>query len=208
MTTTSTDEIQHIGILGGSFDPVHKAHIALALAAVRYLNLNCVHLLPAAQPWQRQGLRASPQQRLDMLRLACQDYPKLHVNDLEVLRPGPTYSIDTLLQLPRNATYTWVMGTDQLLNFCTWHRWREIADLVQLAVAQRPGSTMAIPDKLQSQLATTNKLKQIKQIPFCPMDISASQIRTLLAAGKDVSEFLDNKVLNYIRLNQLYGVNN
>lgn len=189
-----------IGLLGGSFDPVHRAHIALALAALDTLALDHVELLPAAQPWQRSTLNASPEHRLRMLELACRDEPRLQVNPLELERAGPTYTLDTLRALPQGPRYTWIMGADQLVNFCTWHDWREIIRLVRLAVAQRPGTPLTTPPAL----ATALPAGALQLIPFTARNISATSIRRSLAAGRPADDMLDPRVLDYIHVHQLY----
>lgn len=189
-----------IGLLGGSFDPVHRAHIALALAALDTLALDHVELLPAAQPWQRSTLNASPEHRLRMLELACRDEPGLQVNPLELERAGPTYTLDTLRALPQGPRYTWIMGADQLVNFCTWHDWREIIRLVRLAVAQRPGTPLTTPPALAKALPAGAP----QLIPFTARNISATSIRRSLAAGRPADDMLDPRVLDYIHVHQLY----
>lgn len=189
-----------IGLLGGSFDPVHQAHIALALAALDTLALDHVQLLPAARPWQRSALSAGPDHRLRMLEIACGGEPRLQVNPLELQRTGPTYTIDTLRALPQGPRYTWIMGADQLVNFCTWHDWREIVQRVRLAVAQRPGSPLATPPALAQALPPG----ALRLIPFTARDTSATAIRQSLAAGDSADDMLDPRVLDYIRTHQLY----
>lgn len=192
--------VPEIGLLGGSFDPVHRAHVALAQAAREALALARVELLPAARPWQRGALRATAHDRVHMLRLACEDHPYLRVNTAELERPGATYTIDTLLALPREARYTWILGADQLENFCTWHRWREILERVRLAVARRPGTTLTPPAELADALGADG----LYVIPFAAQDISSTDIRTRLATGLPVDDMLDPRVLSYIRARRLY----
>lgn len=189
-----------IGLLGGSFDPVHNAHIELALAAIDSLGLSSLQLIPASQPWQKEGLLASSKQRLAMLKLASQGMSKIKVNPLEINRSGATYTIDTLELLPVNASYYWVMGSDQLENFCSWYRWQDIIKLVDIAVAKRPNSKLKAPAQLVNALAG----KSILEIPFSPMAISATEIRARLQTGADCSAFLNQQVLSYIESNNIY----
>jgi len=194
--------LSSVGLLGGSFDPVHVAHVALSRAALHELALDEVQLIPASQPWQRGALVATPDQRLAMLDLALRDEPKLHVNPIEIQRGGQTYTIDTLHQLPEGPSYVWILGADQLANFCTWHKWREIAACVSIAVARRPGADAAPPAPLQELL---DELKRpLLQLPFPPMPISASAIRERLAQGESTQGLLDPAVARYIELHKLY----
>lgn len=191
-----------VGLLGGSFDPVHLAHIGLARAALRELALDQVQLIPAGDPWQRGGLAATPAQRLAMLEIAAGGTPGLRVNPMEIRRGGKTYTIDTVRGLPAGAQYVWILGADQLENFHTWHEWRDIARLVRIAVAQRPGADAEAPPALQSLLDELDR--PLLRIPFTPMSISASAIRQRLAQGASTEGMLDPAVAQYIRRHGLY----
>ncbi|HEX7386838.1 MAG TPA: nicotinate (nicotinamide) nucleotide adenylyltransferase [Castellaniella sp.] len=190
-----------IGLLGGSFDPVHGAHIALAEAALESLKLDHVELLPAGRPWQRGDLGAAPEHRLHMLQIACAGHPGLRVNPIEIQRQGATYTLDTLLALPPGPRYTWIMGTDQLANFCTWRQWPEILHHVRLAVAQRPGTSLVPPAALAAVLRTGD----LVQIPFEVQPVSATAIRQALASGNPADDMLNSRVLAYIRTHRLYA---
>lgn len=190
------------GLLGGSFDPIHLAHVALARHALEHLGLDEVVLIPAARPWQRGSLGASAQQRLDMLRLAIADIPGLEISTVEIDRDGPTYTIDTLRGLPRDTEYFWILGADQLANFCTWKEWQEIVALVHLAVAARPGSELTPPAELAARLAALER--QLHVVPMPPTNISATAIRERIAAGLPTDGMLHPAVAQYIRHNGLY----
>jgi nicotinate-nucleotide adenylyltransferase len=194
--------MKKIGLLGGSFDPVHLAHIALANAAYRYADLDTVELIPAANPWQRGPLMATTRQRLDMLELAIGQNPGLAINPIEIDRGGKTYTLDTLQQLPQGPDYYWILGTDQLANFCSWRGWRDITRLAHLMVAQRPGSEPDAPEELAAHLEAIER--PLLRLPFQPMPISASHIRRQLSAGASVEGMVDEKVAGYIRKHNLY----
>lgn len=191
-----------IGLLGGSFDPVHFAHIALANRALSELKLDQVQLIPAGQPWQRPLLGALPDDRVQMIKLGINKQPGLSVNTVEIDRTGPTYTIETLESLPQGPEYFWVLGADQLANFCTWRRWSEIVSRVQLVVAQRPGSDQTAPPELASWLDAHNK--RLIHLPFEPHDISASEIRKRIARGESTSDFLPEAVGQYITARGIY----
>ncbi|MFY0480331.1 nicotinate (nicotinamide) nucleotide adenylyltransferase [Achromobacter marplatensis] len=194
--------MKRIGLLGGSFDPVHVAHLALAQNALQTLGLAAVHLIPAANPWQRAALHATGEQRCDMLELAIAGHDGLVVNPIEIERGGPTYTIDTLRALPRDARYAWLLGADQLANFCTWRNWQDIASLVDLAVATRPGTPLAPPAELATWLDQHGR--RLEELPFAPMAVSASEIRRRLAAGESTDGLLPPAVAAYIAAHQLY----
>ena len=168
--------MKRIGLLGGSFDPVHLAHVALAQSALSALALEQVQLIPTANPWQREALQATPAQRLDMLALAIADQPGPAVNPIEIERGGATYTIDTLRALPGDARYVWLLGADQLANFCTWRAWDEIAERVDMAVAVRPGTPLAPPAELAARLRELGRgLQSCPSRPWpCPPRKSAA----------------------------------
>lgn len=191
-----------IGLLGGSFDPVHNAHVALAHAALRELQLAQVQFIPAANPWQRTPLQAAPEHRLRMITLAIDGQPGLAANPIELERGGATYTIDTLRALPADARYVWLLGADQLANFCTWHQWQDIANQVDLAVATRPGTPLAPPAELAAWLAAHGRA--LAELPFTPMAVSASDIRARLARGASTEGLLAPQVARYIADHGLY----
>lgn len=190
------------GLLGGSFDPVHIAHIALAHNARQSLSLDVVTLIPAARPWQRGSLGASASQRLDMLGLAIKGETGLEVSDVEIRRDGPTYTIDTLRDLPGNREYFWILGADQLENFCTWNAWEDIAARVQLAVAARPGADLITPAALQQHLNSLGR--ELHILPMPPINLSATLIRERIATGKDIEGMLHPGVAQYIQRHGIY----
>lgn len=190
------------GLLGGSFDPIHLAHIGLARTAWQSLGLAGVELIPAANPWQREPLSASSADRLAMLDIAIRKHPYLRVNPIEIERGGATYTIDTLRQLPSGPEYYWILGADQLENFCSWESWQEITCLAHLAVAQRPGAVLQAPAQLNEQLGGIGR--KLISLPFPPSPVSATQIRQRLAAGASTQGMLDVAVEQYIQQNGLY----
>lgn len=195
-----------IGLLGGSFDPIHRAHTELAKTALNALKLDQVQLLPARQPWQKPELSASAQDRLAMIKLAIAPIDGLTVNPIELNRPGKTYTIDTLEALPATDEYYWILGADQLQNFPTWHRWQDVAKRVTLVVAERPGSRLIVPPMLQAQIDANQAT--IQTMDFPPMDMSATALRQALASGQLTGDaavqWLDPAVAHYIATHHLY----
>lgn len=199
-----------VGLLGGSFDPIHHAHIALAECALRTLDAGAVHLIPAAAPWQRAPLTADSTHRAAMVSLAIHGHPGLALNTIEIDRGGPSYTVDTLQALvdldptqQRPAVqYVWILGADQLANFCTWHRWQDIVAIAELAVAARPGSEPRPPEPLQRVLNTHNR--PLHHLPMPEMPVSGSEIRRRLAQREPVDHLVPPEVLRYINSHHLY----
>lgn len=170
-----------IGLMGGSFNPPHQAHVALALAAQQQLGLSQVQLLLAPSPWQKASQYLAPvAHRAALLRLLLTPYPTLQLNLSECARPGHTYTINTLATFPTEQALVWIMGADQLHNFCTWHQWQAIAERVTLAVADRPGSALKAPDALQAYLDQLQRPLQIISMPSSTL--SSTVLRQRIAA--------------------------
>ena len=177
-----------IGILGGTFDPVHNAHLAIARAALEQLQLERILWMPTGSPKYRAPARISAAHRVAMLRLALEGEPRYVIDEHE-LAPGHSgYTVDTLKSLGGRPVL--LLGADQYAKFETWHRWREILELAEIAVCARPGWTA--PEG------------RARFVPMEPLAISASDIRARLARGEDVSAMVPARVLAYIRQHGLY----
>jgi nicotinate-nucleotide adenylyltransferase len=137
-----------------------------------------------------------------MLGLATKGLDSLEINPIEIHRTGPTYTIDTLEALEPKNEYFWILGTDQLANFCTWHKWQDIALCVGLVVAQRPGSTLTPPLALSQWLNAHQRTLLV--IPFEPLDVSATAIRQRLAQQQSARDLLPEVVEQYIHEHGLY----
>lgn len=190
-----------IGLLGGSFNPFHHAHLRLALTALSQLALDEVQLIPAGQPWQKE-VSVSAEHRLAMLELAIQGTSHLKINPIEIERTGPSYTIDTVKNLPVNADYYWLMGSDQLNNFCTWKEWQTILHYVQLVVVKRPHYEVNPPQELLDTLAKNHQ--SLIFLNFDEIDLSSTHIRNKLMRGESVETFIHPDVLHYIEQNNLY----
>ena len=197
---------RRIGLLGGSFDPPHLAHRALAGLALEHLRLDQLKVLPAGQPWQKSGRQlAEAQDRLAMCRLAFGGEPRIEIDDRELHRQGPTYTIDTVLDLQQQAqargeSVRWVLivGEDQWSRFHTWHRWRDLAELVEVAVANRAGHPPL------SASAGDNRGIHTVRIPLPDWPLSSTDIRQAIQAGRDVAPFVGDAVARYLEQHRTY----
>jgi nicotinate-nucleotide adenylyltransferase len=182
-----------IGILGGTFDPVHNAHLAMARAAIDRLVLQKIVWIPTGTTRYRRPAVASAHERETMLRLALEGDDRAEL-DLREFAPGASgYTVDTLreLRLENGDTPLYLlMGADQYAKLPTWHRPDEVRRLARIAVFDRPGS--AIDDE------------RVERIPFTPMPVSASDIRARAARGEDISGLVPALVANYIAQHGLY----
>ena len=182
---------QPIGILGGTFDPAHNAHLAIAGAALRALGLRQVLWMPTGAPRYRPAPVAAAAHRLAMLKLAIANEPRYAVDERELQPAASGFTFDTLSSLHEDSpetSFVLLMGADQYAKRETWHRWTDIEKLCEIAVFSRPG--------WNDNAALT--------IPMTPLAISASDIRSRLARGEDVSAMLPPLVLGYIREKDLY----
>ncbi|RZI83495.1 MAG: nicotinate (nicotinamide) nucleotide adenylyltransferase [Rubrivivax sp.] len=214
MTGSDPSPIQagrRIGLLGGSFDPVHRAHLALAEAALDGLQLDEVRWLPVGEPWQKARQLAPAQHRVEMVRLATAHEPRFVVDTLEIDRGGPSYTLDTVRALQSGALIDaqlpehWflIIGQDQYANLHTWQGWQELTQRVTLGVANRAGEAPRPGPDLAAHP------HHVVELPMPSMAVSSSTIRARLAEG-DAPESLSptmvpNAVARYIAQHQLYA---
>ena len=215
---------QCIALLGGSFDPVHHGHVALAALFAELLQPDQLRILPA-RPWQKSSLQASDAQRVAMLELAFSGQPFDVTIDLqEIERGSATYTVDTLrglrTELGDAASIVFLMGADQLQKLDTWRDWQEMFVLANLGVAARPGYALdqdklppAVASALAARLATPAEVRAAAFGKVClahtlAVDISATQVRNALGTGKDtgtdIGALLPPQVLDYIQQHNLY----
>ena len=211
------------GILGGTFDPVHFGHQRLAQEVGELLRLTEVRFIPAGTPPHRAAPQVTPQQRLAMVRLAIGDNPLFTVDDREIRRAGPGYTVDTLVALRREVgsarPLCVLLGADAFLELATWHRWHDLFGLAHLIVAHRPGfPPESWPVRMPQPLAREYEARLLKQplaVHLSPaggiatqaiaaLDISATLIRESLARGASPRYLLPDPVLEYIQANRLY----
>lgn len=217
--TASNDAV---GILGGTFDPVHLAHLALARAALDRLGLAEVRWIPAGRPWHRDAPGASAADRVAMVQAAIATEPRFALDTSEADTGAPGYTVDTLVRL-RHAfgpqrPLVLLMGADAFRGLAGWHRWRELFDLAHIAVATRPGFPLDdLPVPLDAEFAarrlaeadfSSRPAGDIQAFELVAGTVSATEVRTLLAAGATdgrLPELLPAPVLDYIRRTHLYS---
>jgi nicotinate-nucleotide adenylyltransferase len=190
-----------IGLFGGSFDPVHDAHLALARQARDQLALDQLRWVPTGAAWQKARSLSPGAQREAMLRLAIESEARFVIERCELQRAGPSYTLDTLRELQAAepaAQWFLVIGQDQYRNLHTWHGIDDLLPRVTLAVAQRPGSAGDAGVDPRVRAAATVWLT----LP--PLHVSASDIRARVAAGLDIGALVPPAVALYIRQQGLY----
>ncbi len=197
-------------LFGGTFDPVHLGHTAVAAFAAERLDADKVVFVPARRsPHKRENPVASGEDRLAMLRLAAADCNRFEVSDCELRREGPSYTLDTVLgfrrRLGSDAKLYWLIGADMARDLPKWHRVSELLDACTLCIMRRGGYPPPELEGLESLgTARAARLREsVLETP--PVDISSSEIRRRLATGEDVTGLLSPKVLDYIEKNGLYA---
>ncbi|TFZ08157.1 nicotinate (nicotinamide) nucleotide adenylyltransferase [Ramlibacter humi] len=194
-----------IGIFGGAFDPPHVAHVALARAAITQLGLDELRVLPTGQAWHKSRTLTGGEQRLAMAREAFGELPRATVDDRELRREGPTYTVDTLRELraehPR-AELVLVIGADQAEALKTWRESGEIVKLATIAVAARARPD---PDAPPFDATTLPAGGRFVAVELPPMPVSATLIRGRVAAGQGIGQLVPPGVASYIARHHLYA---
>jgi nicotinate-nucleotide adenylyltransferase len=211
-----------IGLLGGSFDPIHVGHLALAQAALDRLGLAEVRFIPAGHPWQK-GEITDAAHRAKMVAAAIAGEPRFSLDMHEIERPGPTYTVDTLralrTALGAEIPLVLLIGADQMERLDTWHDWQRLLEFSHLAVARRNDAVMTLSWPLQefynehwgapAQLSN-RPAGCIVDLEMPPVDASATEIRDLLrrppspARDARLAQIVPAPVLDYIRAHCLY----
>ena len=207
---------QALGVLGGAFDPVHIGHLRGAIVVREHLGLERVDLLPAAQSPLKDTATVTAADRLAMLEAAVRGVPGLGVDARELARKGPSYTVDTLIELRREVGQAmpliWIVGTDILPALPKWSRWQQLLELAHLVILERPGSDsppLAVTQWLDQHRIDQNALLTsaaggVMTLDQPVLDIASSDIRTLLAAGRDPRFLLPDVVMEYITQHKLF----
>jgi nicotinate-nucleotide adenylyltransferase len=209
-----------ICLFGGTFDPVHHGHIHGAATVCAAFGLAEIRMVLSAQPGHRESPAATPEQRWQMLRLACAQDPRLVADDRELKRAAPSYTVDTLIDLRAeigDAVLVWVLGSDAFADLPSWHRWAEVLELTNLAILRRPGETFTQQGSHSTELDSVCARHRVDHSPNTPFGqirfleddmqaISASEVRATLAAGRSAAHLIPAQVATYITQHGLYGV--
>ena len=194
-----------IGILGGTFDPPHAGHMSLARAAKSALELDEVIWMPANHnPLKQKGKSSPAKHRLEMVRLFVEFEAGMAVSDIEITRGGQSYAVDTMseLQYLRPADYWFIVGADSLRTMAKWKQPERLLRLCRLAAAVRPPvnateALLLVPPQLRPA---------IDLVEMTPLDVSATEIRSLVGRGQSIERWVAKPVIKYIQENKLYRI--
>lgn len=194
-----------IGVLGGTFNPPHTGHLSLALAAADEAGLTRVLLTPAlVAPHKLSAADPGAEHRLRMCLLLAEEDPRLEVCPLELERPGPSYTVDTLRSIQASepsAELTLIVGADMARTLPTWREPREIVRLASLVVADREGIEH---EAVSGALAELGRAAGVRFLEMAPIEVSSSQVRARVAAGEPAEELLTARVARYVAEHRLY----
>lgn len=215
-----------IGILGGTFDPIHYGHLRLAQEVADKLRLAEVRFLPSGTPPHRSSPGAPAADRLAMVQLAVTGNSLLTVDPRETLRAGPGYTVDTLMAIRAETgpaqSLVMMLGADAFLELATWSRWHQLFELAHVAVAYRPGFPVDTwQSRMPQPLAAEYNKRLMRQplgihtapaggivvVPIAALDISATLIRDSIRAGANPRYLLPEQIIKYIQDNDLYNEN-
>lgn len=204
-----------ICLFGGTFDPVHLGHLHAARAVASALQVDRIRLVLSARPSHKDSTGGSLTERWEMLQLACAGHLELVPDDREIKRQRPSYTVETLEALraeyPRESL-VWVIGSDAYALLPSWYRWREVLELANLLVLNRPGGF----PQMDAQMSAYTREHQVQSLEDCHeggiyilddvmQEVSAAEIRAGIAEGRDMTHLLPESVAHYIRANRLYG---
>jgi nicotinate-nucleotide adenylyltransferase len=183
------------GILGGTFDPIHVAHLHTAECALDQAGLDRVLIIPAGDPWQKSGREVTPgKHRLEMCRLAITGGQGLEVDLRELDRDGPTYTVETLGTFPSDEELFLILGSDSLAGIETWHRWQDVVDRVTLIEAPRTATPRGVGERLDAI-----------QLDMGFLEVSSTDIRRRVAERRPYRYLVTDPIYRYIEATNLYA---
>lgn len=203
--------MRKIGIIGGTFNPIHKAHLRIALAAYEQYDLDEIWFMPAGNPphkmiWDN----VSPKDRLEMVTRAIKEYPQFKVCDVEINKTEPCYTWKTLKELHKkysdSFSFYFIIGADSFFQFADWVKPDKICRYAEILVAGRPGMSQNFKEAYKQQKIRYQELfgNHFFEVESVPMDISSTEIREKLELGQDVTQYIPEEVISYIRQKNLY----
>ena len=197
----------NIGVLGGTFDPVHAGHLVIAEEARLRLSLARVIFVPAGQPWLKTGRTLTPAvHRVEMVRQAIAAKPYFELSIIEVDRPGPSYSVETITilqqQLGAEARFFFLVGWDSLAELPQWKEPDRLIQLCKVVAVTRPGFSR--PDLKALESSVPGVTQSVVWLDIPPVDISSSDIRKRVAQGLSIHDLVSDEVESYIKEKKLY----
>jgi nicotinate-nucleotide adenylyltransferase len=206
-----------LALMGGTFDPVHYAHLRCAEDARIKLGLDSLYLLPAGTPPHRSSPQASNAQRMNMLQLALEEFPRLQIDRREFERDGPSYMVDTLRDLRSESAQRpllLLIGQDAANQLDCWHQWQNLFELAHIVIMSRPGETPAYRSELEQQIEQRSMTDiqtmlasaggYVLALSVLAIDICATTIKTMIGLGRSPRGMLPGPVLDYINEQGLY----
>jgi nicotinate-nucleotide adenylyltransferase len=200
-----------LGLLGGTFDPIHNGHVAAAAAAQRALGLDAITLIPSHIPPHRHDpVGATSEQRFEMTRLAASEHPGWSASRIELDREGPSFTYDTLVTLSEGGSKStqifFITGADAFAEIATWSRYPAVLDLANFVVVSRPGITLdSLRARVPSAFDRPSALTRVILVDAPTPDISSTDIRRRVRAGESLSGVVPDSVARYIAAHRLYS---
>jgi nicotinate-nucleotide adenylyltransferase len=196
-----------VGVFGGTFDPVHRGHLAVARCVQATLSLDKVIFVPAGQPWLKAGMPVSPvKDRVEMARLALGQRRTFDLSTIEADKPGPSYSVDTMETLQRqfgdDAEFFFLLGSDALMDIPKWKDPQRLIQVCQLAAFARPGFGLPTMETLEAALPGLSQRVVFVEVP--QVNIRATDIRRRIAEGRSIQRLVPRAVERYILEHGLY----
>lgn len=194
-----------VGLFGGTFDPIHKAHIKIGKEVLKKMELDCIVYLPAGNPPHKEQGGATAFERYDMVKEAIDGIENFYVSDFEIKKKEPCYSVETIrhfINSYKNDEFVFIIGEDSLDYIDKWYKAEELLKLCPFVAVGRGGFESDVEKKIEYLRAEFGA--EIFFVEIEEMDIASSKIRELIKEGKDVLKFLPKKVLDYISKNKLY----
>ena len=200
MSEFANGPIRHLGVMGGTFDPIHMGHLIIASEACYALDLDRMIFMPTGQPWQKKA-HSGPEDRYLMTVMGTSGNPRFAVSRMELDRVGPTYTADTMLQLRdfhEEAVWYFIAGADAVLKLGTWERIESLAELAEIVAVNRPGIPMTGFEPLP-------EWPRVSELVVPGIDISSTDIRDRVRSGRPIDYLVPPSVASYIREHGLYS---